>query len=131
MLQYRNHLVALAFFVLLAFIILHPIITFTGSRVAGFDYFNYHWNFWWIRHALTTPDLNVFETNFVFFPFENNLGYHALTAFWFPLWAILEPVTGTLAAVTVIIFTGAVLNGYVFYWFLRRDNPMLGGPVCR
>ena len=96
MLKIRTHLLALTFFILLAFIILHPIIIHTGSMVAGFDYFNYHWNFWWIRHALTTPGLTVFETNFTFFPYDNNLGYHALTAFWFPLWATLEPAPARL-----------------------------------
>ena len=74
MLKIHRNLLVLAFYALLAFIILNPIIVHTGSMVAGFDYFNYHWNFWWIRHALTTPGLNVFETNFTFFPFMNNLG---------------------------------------------------------
>lgn len=132
MLKIYRHLLALTFYALLAFIILNPIIVHTGSMVAGFDYFNYHWNFWWIRHALTTPGLNVFETNFTFFPFMNNLGYHALTEFWFPLWALLEPVMGTLAAMTVIIVVAAVLNGYLFYAFLRRSGvagslALLGG----
>ena len=126
MLKVRTPLLVLAFYILLAFIILNPIIVHTGTMVAGFDYFNYHWNFWWIRHALTTPGLNVFETNFTFFPFMNNLGYHALTAFWFPLWALLEPVVGTLSAMTVIIVVAAVLNGYLFYCFLRRVGVATG-----
>lgn len=128
----RRYLVPLVFYILLAFIILHPIISHTGTHVTGFDYFNYHWNFWWIRHALTTPGLDVYETNFTFFPFDNNLGYHALTAFWFPVWALLEPLSGTFVAMTAIIALAAILNGYIFYWFLRRSGiaralALLGG----
>jgi multidrug transporter EmrE-like cation transporter len=114
------HLLPLGFFTLLAVIILHPIIAQTGTHAAGFDYFVYHWNFWWIRHALTTPGLSVFATDFVFFPFMNNMGYHAYSAFWFPVWAVLEPLIGTLPAMTVIIVFGAILNGWLLYLWLRR-----------
>ena len=64
----------------LAFLVLHPLIFDNGVKVAGYDFFNYNWNFWWIRHALTTPGLNVYENNFAMFPYTTNYGYHALTA---------------------------------------------------
>ena len=75
----RLHLIALTFYGLLAFILLYAIIFNSGLKAPGFDYFNYNWNFWWTRHALTTPGLSIYESNFVFFPTDNNLGYHALT----------------------------------------------------
>jgi hypothetical protein len=118
---HRLNIVALIFYTALAFILLHPLIFHTGTHAAGFDYFNYNWNFWWIRHAFT-HGLNIYETNFVFFPTVNNFGYHALTAFWYPVWAILEPFFGTLTAVTVIIFVGCVLNGYLVYIWLRSEG---------
>ncbi len=109
------HAVALLFYAGLAFLILYPIIFNNGTYTAGYDFFNYNWNFWWIRHALSTPGLNVYENNFVMYPAMSNYGYHALTAFWFPLWALLEPLVGTLTAVNVIIFVGCVLNGYLLF----------------
>jgi hypothetical protein len=118
----RLHGVALAFYALLALLILHPLIFNNGTHVAGYDYFNYHWNQWWIRHALTTPDLSLYESNYVLSPTVNNLGYHALTPFWFPLWALLEPVIGSLTAMNIIIFVGAVLNGYALFAFLRSEG---------
>ena len=118
----RLHLLALACYGLFAFLTLHPLIFHNGARVAGFDYFNYNWNFWWIRHALTTPGLDPYLNDFVFFPALNNFGYHALTAFWFPLWALVEPVAGTLTAVNVIIVAGCVLNGYLLFALLRRED---------
>ncbi|MEZ4670932.1 MAG: hypothetical protein R3E39_23765 [Anaerolineae bacterium] len=83
------------------------------------DYYHFHWNFWWIRHALTTPGLNVYETNFVLFPFTTNLAYHTLTPFWYPLWALLEPLAGTFVAMFVIILLAMALSGYCTFLFLR------------
>lgn len=121
-----NRFLPLLFYVLLALIVLHPMIWFTGSQAAGFDYFNYHWNFWWIRHVLTTPGLTLFQTDYTFFPVMNNLGYHALTAFWFPVWALLEPLTDTYVAMTAIITLAAVLNGWLTYVLLRRLGVAVG-----
>jgi len=118
----RLNLLALAVYGGVAFILLHPLIVYNGVKVAGFDFFNYNWNFWWIRHAFTTPGLNVYETNFVFYPMLNNFGYHALTAFWYPVWAVLEPLIGTLTAVNVIIFTACTLNGWLLYLWMRSEG---------
>jgi hypothetical protein len=135
--QPRLHLMSLFFFVALAFLILNPIILFTGSKVGGFDFFNYHWNYWWMRHALVNG-LAIYETNNVFAHTLqlNNLGYHALTPFWFPLWAALEPAIGTLWAMTIIITAGCVLNGYLSFVFFRREGiapglALLGGAVMQ
>lgn len=113
---------ALAFYGLLAFLALHAIVFTTGTHVAGYDYFNYHWNFWWIRHASTTPGLNIYLNDFVMFPAMSNYGYHALTAVWYPAWALLEPLLGTLAAVNVIIFAVCVLNGYTLFAFMVDEG---------
>jgi hypothetical protein len=113
---------AIAFYALIAFLTLHILWFTNGTHVAGYDYFNYHWNIWWLRHALTTPGLNVFETNYVMFPHMNNLGYHALTAFWYPVWALVEPLAGTLTAMNVIIFLMCFLNGYLLFIFLRGEG---------
>jgi hypothetical protein len=133
----RLHLASLLFFIALAFLILNPIILFTGSKVGGFDFFNYHWNYWWMRHALT-HGLPIYETNNVFAHTLqlNNLGYHALTPFWFPLWSVLEPFIGTLWAMTFIVTTGCVLNGYLSFVFFRREGiapalALIGGAVMQ
>jgi len=123
---------AFAFYALTAFLILHPILFTTGTHSAGFDYFNYHWNFWWLRFAPSMPDLSVYATNFTMFPYTTNLGYHALTAFWFPLWALTEPLIGTLAAMNLIIVIACTLNGWLMFALLRREGAapaaaLLGG----
>jgi len=132
----RSSYVAPLFFAVLAFITLHAIILHTNTHTAGYDFFNYNWNFWFIRHTLNTPELSVYYNNFVFAPVWSNYGYHALTAFWFPVWAIFEPLIGTLAAVNVIIALGCFLNGYLLYVFLRSEGvhpaaALIGGAVLQ
>lgn len=117
----RLNMLTLGFYSLLAVILLHPLFAYNGTHAAGFDYFNYNWNFWWIRYA-STHGLNLYETNQVFYPLVNNLGYHALTSFWYPVWAIIEPLSDTFTTVNVIIFIGCVLNGFMVYIWLRSEG---------
>src|SRR5260221_8554333 len=95
----RQHSIALAFFALLAFLTLYPILLNNGSRVAGYDSYNSNWSMWWIRHALATPGQNVFLTNYLMAPHVNTLSYDALALIWYPIWAVLEPIAGTLSAI--------------------------------
>ncbi len=132
----RLHILAIGFYGLLAFIILYAIIFNNGVRVAGFDHFNYNWNFWWIRHALSNPGLNIYVNDFVMAPHTVNFGYHALTAFWYPVWALVEPLAGTLTAMTVIIFLMCFLNGYILFVLLLREGAapalaLLGGALLQ
>ncbi len=117
----RLYLLAGAFYALLAFIILHGLIFTNGTHAGGFDYFNYNWNFWWIRHALTNG-LNIYVNDMVLAPHTVNFGYHALTAFWYPVWAVFEPFVGTLTAMNVIIFLMCFLNGYILFVLLIREG---------
>ncbi|MBE2268083.1 MAG: hypothetical protein IAE80_07600 [Anaerolinea sp.] len=110
------------FFAALTFVILAAIVLHTNTHTAGYDFFNYNWNFWFIRHVFSTPGLSVYENNFVFAPVMSNYGYHALTAFWYPVWALFEPLIGTLAAVNVILALGCFLNGYLLYLLLRSEG---------
>ena len=118
----RLHLLALVGYALLTLLILYPVVLKTGTHAAGYDWFSFHWNMWWIRHALTTPGLNVYESSYVFFPFTNNMAYHTLAEVWYPLWAVLEPLIGTLAAMTVILCVISTLNGYAMFALLRSEG---------
>lgn len=107
-------LITFAFFALAACLALYWNLIHASTHVGGSwttDYYHFHWNYWWIRHALTTPGLNVYETNFVLFPYTTNLAFHTLTPLWYPLWALLEPLTGTLIAMNVIMVLALALTG--------------------
>lgn len=120
--EFRLRAAALICFAGLALLVLYPLIFNSGLKTAGYDFFNYNWNFWWVRHALTTPGLNVYESDFAMFPYLTNYGYHALTLVWYPLWALIEPFVGTLTAVNAIIFVACTLNGWLFFVLLRRER---------
>lgn len=122
----RFHIGAILFFGTLAFIVLHKIIFLNGTHTAGYDFFAYNWNFWWTRYSLTEPGIKMFESNFVMFPVMSNYGFHTLTQFWFPIWAVLEPILGTLTAVNVILFIGCFLNGYLTFALLRSEKIAIG-----
>lgn len=96
-----------------------------GTANPSMDYYHFHWNYWWIRHALTTADL-VYETNYVMFPFQHNLAYHTLTPFWFPLWAVTEPLIGTIGAFDAIFLVGMTLTGLCTFGWLRAEGVQSG-----
>src|SRR5260221_4990998 len=122
---FKRQIGAFAFFLLLACLVLYWLLFHATTHVPGesmTDYFHFHWNFWWIRHALTTPGVNVSQTDYVLFPFKNKLALHPLAAFWFPLWAVVEPFFGTLVAVDVIFIVALALAGYFCFMLLRREG---------
>lgn len=132
----RLHTLALAVYVLVALLVIYPLWMNNGTHAAGYDYFHFHWNFWWVETALASSELSVFESDYVMFPYENNLAYTTLSLFWYPLWAALEPLAGTFTALTVITFVGIVLQGYAVFGLLRHERVMpmlalLGGLVLQ
>ncbi len=118
----RHHALALGGYLMLAFLTIYPLVFANGSLAAGYDYFHFHWNFWWTREALTTPGLDLYQSNYILYPFVGNFAYTTLSLFWFPLWAVLEPVTGTLTAMTLITWVAITLMGYLFYVYLRAEG---------
>ncbi len=124
-----RHVGVFTLYTLLACLTLYWLLFHARTHVGGGklnDYFHFHWNYWWIRHALSTPGLRVYETNFVLFPYTTNLAYHTLVPFWFPLWALLEPRTGTLIAMDAIMVLALALNGYTLFGLLRWQGVPAG-----
>ena len=122
----RKHIVPFVFYLLLSLIAMYNPIFHMATHVPGdatqaTDYYHFHWNFWWIRHALATGQ-NIYLTDYVFAPFTSNLAYHTLTPFWYPVWAVIEPLAGTVAAMTVILALDFTLTGWAFYLLLRREG---------
>jgi hypothetical protein len=105
-------------------LLLDPVNRIPGANIIT-DYYHFHWNYWWIRHALSSG-LNVYETNTVLAPFTSSLALHTLTPFWYPLWALTEPLIGTIAAMTGVFVVALTFNGVAFYAFLRSRSVHTG-----
>jgi hypothetical protein len=113
------------FYGLTAFLALYNVLLHSGSHIPGIgvtDYYHFSWSYWWIKHALTTPGESVYYTNYVMFPYVTNLTHHTLGTFWFPLWALVQPVIGTFATFNVISFVAFTLAGWLTYVLLRREH---------
>lgn len=115
-------LIALALYGGVAFLALYLPIFNAATHVGGTlptDYYHFHWNYAWMRQAIG-QGWTVYETNFVLFPYTTNLAYHTLTAFWYPVWALLEPLIGTFRAMNAIHWLALALNGWTLYLCARR-----------
>jgi hypothetical protein len=124
----KRHFTVFTFYVLLACLALYMPVLHVHTHLPGTptapvtDFFHFHWNYWWMRHALTTPGLNVYETDYVMAPYTSSLAYHTLTPFWFPIWAVVEPLFDTVVAMMVIVVVAMALAGEMFYLLLRREQ---------
>ncbi|MDX2137009.1 MAG: hypothetical protein SF123_02865, partial [Chloroflexota bacterium] len=85
------------------------------------DYYHMHWGYWWMRHALT-EGVSIYETNHVHYPASTNLAFHTLSPFWYPLWAPLEPLIGTISAVNAIMTVALALAGLCCCLLLRAEG---------
>jgi len=127
------------FFVVLSALAMSPLILHLNSRVPGapeesgrvLDYYHFHWNLWWLRHAALTGQ-NIWYTDMVLAPFTHNLAYHSLTASMLPFYLALEPLVGHLRAANGLIWLSLTLTGLLMYGFLRWQRisaavALLGG----
>jgi len=120
----RRRLIPLLFFVGVACLSLYWQLFHAATHVGDTlptDYYHFHWNFWWIRHALSTGQ-SLYLTNYVLTPATTNLAFHTLTPFWFPVWALIEPFFGTMIAMNTIFGLASALTGWVFYLLLHRNG---------
>lgn len=93
------------------------------------DYHLFTWNFWWIDYALTTLHADPFFTDYVLFPFRNNLTTHTLTPILYPPYKLLAPLVGDPAALNLILWASFVLTAYLTFLFLRRQAGRFVSPV--
>ena len=123
---WQRALAVTLFFVLLTGVAMFPLSAHLNSRVPGappesgrvLDYYHFHWNLWWLRHAFLTGQ-NIWYTNKVLAPFTHNLTYHSLTASMLPFYLVLEPLLGHLRSANAIIWVSLALTGALMMGFLR------------
>lgn len=83
-----------------------PVLTDIGVIAGRGDYFQFAWNFWWLRESLLNG-LNPFFCPLQYYPDGTSLAFHDLT----PHWSLLSiPLQSFAAPVTV-------LNGFILLSF--------------
>lgn len=116
------------FYTLLALVALYNPLAHLATHVTGSiptDFYHFHWNYWWMRHAFATGQ-SIYLTDYVFAPYVNNLAFHTLTPFFYPIWALVEPLAGTVAAMTAIFAAAMTASATAFYALLRREGVSVG-----
>lgn len=114
------------FFVLVTGIAIAPLSVALNSRVSiaapdwgrPLDYYHFHWNLWWLRHAVQTGQ-NIWYTDMALAPFTHNLSYHSLAASMLPFYVVLEPPLGHLRAANTITWLNMALAGILMAAYLR------------
>ncbi|MDZ4766274.1 MAG: hypothetical protein SGI73_17170 [Chloroflexota bacterium] len=137
----KQSAIVAAFYGLIALIVLANPLFHLNGFVPGqptTDYYHFHWNFWWIRHALE-GGLNVYATNYVMAPQTSSLVFHTLTPFWYPVWALIEPLfpdvrVGTVVGMSAVFFAILTLTGWTAFTWLRREGvarglALIGGAI--
>ena len=94
----RQLLAIIAFFALLAILMMNVLALHATKFVPQgpyTDYGTFSWNYWWVRHALSSGQ-SIYTTNYVMQPVGDvNLGLNPFTLIWFPIWAIIEPLVNS------------------------------------
>ena len=94
-----------------------------GAAVIGkadeMDYGIFLWGVWWTPYALFTLGQSPLYTDYIVYPFENNLAFHVHATFWGPIHAALQPVFGRIGAFNLLFVVSFVLAGYFTFLFLR------------
>jgi hypothetical protein len=77
------------------------------------------WNFWWMRHALATPD-SFFHTNHLFYPYGADLVLHTHTALNAFIGATVLARFTVVEAQNIVLLATYALNGYAAYVLARQ-----------
>jgi hypothetical protein len=104
---------------LLSFVFLHPLILNMTSHVptgdGSRDAFQFLWNFWWTGQALFNGELDIYFTNFLFFPDGTSLLFHTLSigngVVSIPMQILWGGIAGLVGSLNVLTFLHFVLVG--------------------
>ncbi|HVO69987.1 MAG TPA: hypothetical protein VMT24_08080, partial [Aggregatilineaceae bacterium] len=93
-------------------------------------YYQFLWNYWWIGFALGHGQSPLW-TNYVFYPHVSNLSIHTLAAIWYPVYLLVNPLAGRIAALNLMVILGFSLSGLAMFAWLERGLSRLVLPGGR
>jgi hypothetical protein len=123
-----RHAAALAAFAALAVFLTWPLASRLATHLPGGGYgdnVTSVWNFWWMRHALSSRADDVFFTSYLFYPAGVDLTLHTHTALAAFAGATALGRLSIVSAQNVAILLTVALNGFCAYllaWRITRDR---------
>ncbi|MCM3881834.1 MAG: hypothetical protein ND807_17130 [Vicinamibacterales bacterium] len=111
------HVPALLLFAALAIVWTWPLALHFRDHIPGLpgDNFSFLWNLWWMRKALSSPDLSFFRSAYLFSPFGVDLVNHPHTALQGLVSATLLAKLSLIEAENLYIVVSLFLNAACAY----------------
>jgi hypothetical protein len=111
------HLPALLLFAALSIVWTWPLVLHFNDHIPGLggDNYSFLWNLWWMRKALSSPDLEFFHSTYLFSPFGIDLINHPHTALQGYVSATALGGLSVIAAENLYIIVSVFLNAVCAY----------------
>ena len=123
----KGHLPALALLAGLAVVWTWPLARHFSDHIPGNggDNYSFLWNLWWMRKALSSPELDFFQSHYLFSPFGVDLVNHPHTALQGLISATLLSRLSVIQAENLYILVSVFLNAacaYALAFDIVRDR---------
>jgi hypothetical protein len=111
------HLPAALLFAVLSIAWTWPLVLHFNDHIPGLggDNYSFLWNLWWMRKALSSPDLEFFHSTYLFSPFGVDLINHPHTALQGYVSATVLSGMSVIAAENLYIIVSVFLNAVCAY----------------
>src|SRR5215213_2971257 len=112
-----SHVPALVFFSALSIVWTWPLVLHFNDHIPGLggDNYSFLWNLWWMRKALSAPELEFFHSTYLFSPFGVDLINHPHTALQGLISATALRGMSIVAAENLYIIVSVFLNAACAY----------------
>lgn len=117
------------FFLIATAIAARPVLSDLDSVIIGDDpdvYIN-PWADWWTLRAWQDPELELWQTDYIFFPEGANLTYHSFSHLNTLVSLALRPFLGALPAYNLMVLLNLILVGFSMYQLARYLTRQLTG----
>ncbi len=113
----RAHIAPLAFLAAMSIVWTWPLVLHFRDHIPGLggDNYSFLWNLWWMRKALSSPDLEFFQSTYLFSPFGVDLINHPHTALQGYISATALGGMSVIAAENLYIMVSVFLNAACAY----------------
>ncbi len=118
--RYRAHLLAVAFYILLAVVLTWPLVLhitthIPGSAVWAFDESTFVWNMWWFKFSLLDLGHSPLHTGYIFYPLGIDLVLYTFNFFNALLGLPLQMILPLPLVSNLVILFAYVMSGYGVY----------------
>ena len=119
--KYKVGIIILLLYFLLSLIMTYPLILNFTTSVPGdnYDTWVFIWNFWWVKKVLTEPNLNLYYTNYQYYPNGSSLAFHTLSLFNSFLSLPMQLISNIVISYNIIFLLSFILSSYGMFLLIN------------